>query len=140
MPDNRPTADAHFNAAQTRHVVSTLHHIDDLLGRALQAAEAQRRNSADSLASDTQAAVADLRHELHSALKIWAPTGEPQSANVRWALQTSLRLARVALVELDEPHLSRYGIVAPARAAQVSKTRDRLENALEHVSATLERE
>jgi hypothetical protein len=130
-----------FNDAQVRHVVATLRHIDEILAHAMQPATGTRAPARESRAipPETDAAVAAMREDLHDALETWAP-GEPDtSGQLRWALQTALRLAQIALAELDEKHLVHYGQVDPSGLGLLSETRERLGNGLENIRATLER-
>lgn len=131
---------AAFNNAQIRHIVATLRHIDELLVRAMQA-DTDIRSSAQTypaIPPETDMALSGMREELYAALEAWAPGESASPGQLRWALQTALRLALIALEELDAKHLGHYGRVDPAGMGQLAETRKRLENRLEEIRATLE--
>jgi hypothetical protein len=76
-------------------------------------------------------AVAAVRVELDAggqALDLSA-SGRPVSA--RWVAATAVRLALIALAELDARHLSAYGEVTAEAAEAVACVRERLEGKLE---------
>jgi len=133
-----PTAP--FNDAQTRHIVATLHHIDDLLARAIQIdTSSSSAQTPSAIPPETHAALSELREELGSALGTWAPSESVSPSQLRWALQTALRLAQIALGELDERHLGHYGPVNPSGLGRLDETRERLGSKLEKIRAVLER-
>lgn len=131
---------APFNDAQIRHIVATLHHIDDLLARAVQIdASSSSAQTPNAIPSETHTALSELREELRSALETWAPSESMSPSQLRWALQTALRLAQISLEELDERHLGHYGPVNPSGLGQLDETRERLGSKLEKTRAALER-
>ncbi|HYW77334.1 MAG TPA: hypothetical protein VFA48_12060 [Gammaproteobacteria bacterium] len=130
-----------FNDAQTRHIVATLRHVDALLTHAMQAGSAgigTPEGMLQAIPAETQTALSEMRKELHSALRIWAPGESAQPDQARWALQTALRLALISIGELDARHLGHYGRVDPAGLDQLAETSERLEKALENIRMTLE--
>ncbi len=135
-----PTA-APFNDAQIRHIVATLHHIDDLLSRAVQTntGNGSSPHTHDAIPPETNTALSEMHEELRSALETWAPSESVSPGQLRWALQTALRLAQIALGELDERHLGHYGPVNPSGLDRLDQTRERLGSKLEKTRETLER-
>ena len=130
-----------FNDAQIRHIVATLHHIDDLLARAAQidTDSSSSPQTPDAIPPETHTALSELREELRSALKTWAPGESVSPSQLRWALQTALRLAQIALGELDERHLGHYSPVNPSGLGRLDETRERLGSKLEKTRAVLEK-
>ena len=89
---------------------------------------------------EVDTALSAVRKDLYSALDTWAPGDAASPGQLRWALQTALRLAQVALTELDAKHLGHYGRVYPESLDRLDETRARLEAGLEKVRVTLERD
>ena len=131
---------APFNEAQIRHIAATLRHIDKLLTHAMHTDKGLGSSAQipNAISPATYAALSGMREELHSALESWAP-GESAAPNqLRWALQTALRLAQISLAELDAKHLGHYGRVDPSGLDQLAGTRTRLENGLEKIREALD--
>ena len=133
-------SDGPLNDAQVRHIVATLRHIDELLAHAMHFDSGIRSTTETqhAIPPETEAALSAMRKELHAALETWAPGDTASAGQLRWALQTALRLAQIAVTELDATHLGHYGAVNPASLGRLDETRARLEAALDRVGETLE--
>lgn len=133
-----------MNAAQARHVAATLHHVEELLDRAQRplsgtAASADpTRDLPREQATAIAFAIANVRSELHAAVKTLDLPASARGPSARWATATGLRLALIALAELDRKHLSHYGDIDADTAERIRRVRERLEEKLEAVRRALE--
>lgn len=132
-----------MNAAQARHVAATLHHVEELLDRAQRplngaaAAAGPMNDVSREQATAIAFAIADVRSELHAGAKTLDLPASGRGPSVRWATATALRLALIALAELDRKHLSHYGDIDPDTAERVRRVRERLEEKLEALRRAL---
>lgn len=135
-----------LTAAQARHVFATLRHVDDLLVRALRPLNGPDAGMLAAVHNDFSAeqaaalrtAIAAVRTELDADVQALQLPASTQPVSARWAASTAVRLALIALAELDGKHLSHYGSVSDAAAEQIQHIRRRLEARLEAVRTALE--
>lgn len=137
-----------MNAAQARHVAATLHHVEELLDRAqrpldgadgaLAATAGPGTGVSAEQASTIASAIAGVRSEIRAGVETLELPAASPGPSARWQAATALRLALIALAELDIRHLSHYGDLDPDAAERIRRVRERLEEKLESVGRALE--
>lgn len=137
-----------LSPAQARHVLATFRHVEELLERALRPlGEEAETGSLASVRNDfppariaaLREAAAAVRAELEAGVKALDLPASGRAVSARWAAATAVRLALIALAELDGRRLAAYGEVSKEAAGEIAQVRERLEERLEALRRTLER-
>ena len=140
------TRESGLTAAQARHVLATLRHVNELIDRALRplaGADAGPLNAIHNDFSDAQSAALHetataLRHEIEANVRALRLPASSQPVSASWSMATAVRLALIALADMDAKHLSHYGEVADDAAKQLDRIRSNLEQKLDAVRAALD--
>lgn len=136
-----------LSGAQARHVLATFRHVDALLARALgpldhaageDSLAAVHNDFSAAQAAALREAVAAVRAELDAGMRSLDLPVSSEPASAHWVAATAVRLALIALAELDAHHLSAYGAVNEATVEQVARVRARLEARLEAMRRLLD--
>ena len=135
-----------LSAAQARHVLATLRHVDDLIDRVMRpladtgtgTLAAVRNDFSPEQAAALRTAVAAVRDELDASVRTLHLPASAQPVSAHWAAATAVRLAVISLAELDHRHLANYGEVTAEAVVEVRNVRERLEEKLEAMRAALE--
>lgn len=136
-----------LSAAQARHVLATFRHVEELLDRVLRALTEEDSKALAPARNDFSAAQAETLREAVEAVRSELATGEEvlglsrsnRPVSARWTAATTVRLALIALAELDARHLAAYGEVTEEIAAPVVRVRAHLEEKLERLRRILDR-
>ena len=133
-----------LNENQVRYVFSLFRHVDRILEEAVRLAEREpsrfgrvRKDVPPDRARLLRAHISRARSRLLSGLdRLGIARPEPKGS-ARWAIETSLRSARISLSELRRDGLRGYGAVDRKAAAELEALAIELEDLLAEAAAAV---
>ncbi|GEM_PF-7019683 len=142
MADNDRSS---LNEAQARHVLATFRHIDDLMMRALRPLAVtgdmltgERGDFDPEEAREFTAAIDELHRRMELAAAALGLKSEIQPVTGHWAAKAALRLAGIALSELEPKRMQAYGEIRAEAAQKLKQQIELLQQALRDTEQTLQ--
>lgn len=134
-----------LNEAQARHVLATFRHVDDLMTRALRPLTAtpggmltgEHGDFDPAEAREFTAAIDELHRQMELAATVLGLKIEAQPVTGHWAAKAALRLAGIALSELEPKRMRAYGEIRPGAAEELEQQINLLQRALRDTEKTL---